>query len=106
VRTEDTNRHYSVNIVIFIFSVFIISILTGISWFLAFANDEQGPSLVGAIGHYMFLVFRFPTHNIIWLRPELINSWFVPGLAINVFLYSMLTTVIVAKLRINRQQND
>jgi hypothetical protein len=79
--------------------MFIIGIVTGVSWLLAFANDEQGPSFIGSIGHYMFLLFRFPTHNLIWLRPELISDWFVPGLVINVFLYSILTTGIVAKIR-------
>lgn len=106
VTTDDTSKHYSINIVIFFFSLFFIGVLTGISWLLAFANDEQGPSFIGSIGHYMFLVFRFPTHNMIWLRPELISTWFVPGLAINVLLYSILTTVVVSKIRAKREKGE
>ena len=79
--------------------MFVIGILTGISLLLAFANDEGGPSLIGTIGYYMFLLFRFPTHNLIWLKSELISTWFFPGLVINIVLYSILTTYVAAKLR-------
>lgn len=104
-KMETTNRQ-AFNVLIFFFSLLIIGLLTTLSWILAFANDEQGPSLIGSIGHYMLLLFRFPTHNIIWLRPELISTWFVPGLAINVFLYSALTTVIMAKIRAKKEKAE
>lgn len=106
VNSDDTNTYYSINIVIFLFSLFVIGLLTGVSWLLAFANDEQGPSLIGSIGHYMFLLFRFPTHNIIWMNPELIGAWFFPGLAINVVLYSILTTIVVARIRTRREKSE
>ena len=102
---EVTNRQ-AFNILIFIFSLFVIGILTALSWLLAFANDEGGPSLIGTIGHYSFLIFRFPTHNLIWLRPELISKWFTPGLIINVFLYFLLVTFIAAKVRNRKKENN
>jgi hypothetical protein len=100
---EVTDRR-AINILIFIFSLFVIGILTALSWLLAFANDEGGPSLIGKIGHYAFLIFRFPTHNLIWLKPELISKWFVPGLIVNVFIYSALTTFIVVKFKIRKER--
>jgi hypothetical protein len=100
---EITNRQ-AYYILIFILSVFVIGSLTGLSWFLAFANDEQGAGLPETIGYCAFLVFRFPTHNLIWLRPDLISSLFFPGLMVNVILYSVLTTFIVAKAQIKMER--
>jgi hypothetical protein len=93
------------NTLIFIISFIFIGILTTLSWILAFGNDEGGPSTIGLIGYYSFHVFRFPTHNLIWLKPELISKLFAPGLLINVLLYSALTTFFVSKLKNRRRTN-
>jgi hypothetical protein len=98
-----SNRQASV-VLIFIVSTLVIGFLTALSLLLAFANDEQGPSTLGLIGHYSFYVFRFPTHNLIWLEPELISSLFIPGLFVNVFLYSTLMTYIIVRFKKRKGQ--
>lgn len=84
-------------ILTFIVSAFVIGLLTALSFLLAWSNDEQGPNTLGLIGHYSFYVFRFPTHNLIWLRPEWIGPLFFPGLFVNVVLYSTLITYAVTQ---------
>jgi hypothetical protein len=84
----------------------VIGILTGLSWLTAFAYDEGTTyESIGIIGYYSFHIFRFPSHNIIWLKPELIGKWFFPGLLINVVFYaSLITTVLIFYRKIKREK--
>jgi hypothetical protein len=95
---EITDRQ-AFNGLMFIISSFIIGLLTALSLVLAWANEEQGPNTIRLIGHYCFYIFRFPTHNLVWQRPELIDKLFFPGLLVNVFLYASLTTFVIARIR-------
>lgn len=88
----------------FILLVAAIGLLTVVSWLLAFANEEQGPSTIGLIGTYAYYVFRFPTHNLIWLKPDLISSLAFPGLFVNVLLYSALATYVIVRIKKRRVQ--
>ena len=87
------------SIVIFIISMLIISFMTFLSFITAFAHDEGTINeTIGIIGYYSFYVFRFPSHNIIWLKPELIGKLFMPGLFINIIFYSTALTIIINRI--------
>ena len=99
-----TTSEQATNILVFLLSSFIIGILTAISFVGAFAVDEGTASgFIAQVLYHAFLIFRFPMHNLIWLKPELIGAWFVPGLFINIIIYGSLTTFIISKLR-NRKR--
>jgi hypothetical protein len=98
---ELTNKQ-AFNGLIFILSSFILAILAGVSFIVAWAHDEgtinEG---IGYIGYYSFCVFRFPTHNLLWYFMPYSSrvDFFFLGLFINVLLYVTLTTFIVSRIR-------
>lgn len=90
---------------LFILSCFIVGILTFSSFILAWAYDEGTIyEPVGIVGHYLFLVLRLPTHNLIWQRPALIEKLFFPGLLVNIVIYSLAITFAVSKIYNKRPQ--
>jgi hypothetical protein len=80
---------------IYLVSLFVVGPLTFLSWLIAFAHDEGAiAEPVGVIGHYAFLIFRFPTHNVMdWYNIE--GDYFFVGLIGNIFINAALTTGIV-----------
>jgi len=97
MKIDKADRQAYIGFVFFV-SLTIIGLLTGISILLAFGYDEGTlDNTLGLLGHYSFLLFRFPTHNLIWLKPELISELFVPGLVVNIFIYSTLATYIITR---------
>lgn len=86
--------------VVFLISFLIIGTLTFFSFLTAFAYDEGTINkTIGMIGYYSFYIFRFQTHNIIWMKPQWIDALFFPGLICNVFLYSIVVTFIISVLK-------
>jgi hypothetical protein len=95
----------SYNGLVFVVLLLGFGILTALSWFLAYGHGEGCDSTICIAGYYSFYLFRFPTHNIIFLKEGLVKDLFIPGLIVNVFFYSSLITFIVARSRGGRKVN-
>ena len=99
-----SNEKFTTNIAIFIVSFVVIGIITSLSLLTAYAYDEGTlDNVFGRVGYYSFYVLRSPAHNLIWLKPELIDRWFLPGLFFNICIYSFLTTLVLSMIR-NRKE--
>ncbi|MGG9963573.1 hypothetical protein [Ferruginibacter sp. SUN106] len=80
------------NSVTFIIAVFITGILTAISFFAAFAEDEGtlGGNVIGVILARLFYIFRFPTHTLFGIIFSGSGSLLVLGLFINCLFYGLI----------------
>ena len=81
-------------VLIYLVSVCVIAPLTFFSWLIAFGHDEGTMyEPLGLIGYCAFYVFRFPTHT--FLTWDHATDFYTPGLIINIFINSALTTIII-----------
>jgi hypothetical protein len=85
---------------VFAISLFIIGLMMIFSFVIAFAYDEgtHGNEIIGQIGHYTFIVLKFPSHNLIWLNENLIGILFFPGLVFNLLFHAGTLTLLISNL--------
>ncbi|NQU53801.1 MAG: hypothetical protein HQ522_14825 [Bacteroidetes bacterium] len=81
----------------------LIGIMTILSFFAAWAKDEGtiGDSIVWNVFAYMFNIFRFPTHNLLW--DWMNGGLFFIGLILNTMLYGLILERIL-NLIINKRK--
>lgn len=84
----------------FLIILILISVLTFLSLLSAISRDEgtSGDNLLSKSLAYLFIVLRFPTHNLFW---NYTNGWtlFLLGLVINCLIYSLLIERLFAIFR-------
>ena len=83
-----------VNFKVLLLAILAISLLTGISFLMAFADDGDT-----GIGLHTFEVFRFPTHTLFWEYFSSTSSLYRVGLFINIIFYSVIIERIITLFR-------
>lgn len=89
-----------INFKVLLIVIVLTSILTGISFLIAFSADEGT-----GINFHLFEIFRFPTHTLFWNYFSSSSSLYRTGLFINIAFYSLLierlTTYFKSKRKIS-----
>jgi hypothetical protein len=83
-----------INYLTLLIALIVVTLLTGISFIMAFAADEGT-----GIDLHLFEVFRFPTHTLFWDYFSSTSNLYGLGLGINVFLYAILVERILTYLK-------
>lgn len=83
-----------INYTLFFILLLIIGMLTGISFLMAFANDEGMGGLI-----HPFLIFRFPTHTLFWIYFSSTGTRYTLGLFINIFVNSFVLERLITFIR-------
>lgn len=94
-------HQYKFNSLVFIISFCIITLWIFLSFTYGFQRDE-GTLKPGVFNDFMansFYVFRFPTHNLLFLVIDKVPGLFIlffPLLIVNSFLYTLITERFIA----------
>jgi hypothetical protein len=98
-KTNSVNRNYT----IFIASFIIYFVLTILSFVGAGARDEGNLTADGSMIWNLiadsFSIFRFPSHVLFWDFITKHMGFFLPGLILNVFIWSLMTERIIVWTR-------
>lgn len=85
-----------INFKILLIAIVVTSIMTGVSFLMAFSADEGTGN-----NFHLFEIFRFPTHILFWDYFSSSSSLYRTGLFINIIFYSLLierlTTLFIGK---------
>lgn len=87
-----------INFKVLLLAIIIVSLLTGISFLMAFAAKEEM-----GIGFFLFEIFRFPTHTLFWDYFSSSSALYRTGLFINIAFYSMIIERLITYVRVNKR---
>jgi len=87
-----------VNFKTLLIAIIAVSVLTGISFLMAFAADEGT-----GIDFHLFEIFRFPTHTLFWDYFSSSSSLYRAGLWINIAFYSIIIERLITYVNYKRK---